>query len=90
MKGRADLVLDFADPARLVEYWRKALGYRGHFVDTFAVLAPKGHILQWGRMTDPEHNEFLRLHRRRAVIARATRDFLVFLSCAAVRRSSQG
>jgi Glyoxalase-like domain len=42
MKARVDLVLDCADPARLVEFWREALGYREYFVDTsFAVLVPK-------------------------------------------------
>jgi hypothetical protein len=42
MKARVDLVLDCAAPARLVEFWRDALGYREYFVDTsFAVLVPK-------------------------------------------------
>jgi predicted enzyme related to lactoylglutathione lyase len=42
MKARVDLVLDCEDPARLVEFWREALGYREYFVDTsFAVLVPK-------------------------------------------------
>jgi hypothetical protein len=42
MKARVDLVLDCAEPARLVAFWREALGYREYFVDTtFAVLVPK-------------------------------------------------
>jgi hypothetical protein len=42
MKARVDLVLDCSEPARLVEFWREALGYREYFVDTsFAVLVPK-------------------------------------------------
>jgi Glyoxalase-like domain len=42
MKARVDLVLDCADPARLVEFWREALGYREYYVDaSFAVLVPK-------------------------------------------------
>jgi hypothetical protein len=28
MKARVDLVLDCADPAKLVEFWREALDYR--------------------------------------------------------------
>jgi hypothetical protein len=42
MKARVDLVLDCANPVRLVEFWREALGYREYYVDTsFAVLVPK-------------------------------------------------
>lgn len=41
-KARVDLVLDCAEPATLVEFWREALDYREYFVDTtFAVLVPK-------------------------------------------------
>jgi hypothetical protein len=41
-KARVDLVLDCADPPKLVEFWREALDYREHYVDsTFAVLVPK-------------------------------------------------
>jgi Glyoxalase-like domain len=42
MKARVDLVLDCAEPAKLVEFWREALDYRECFTDTsFAVLVPK-------------------------------------------------
>jgi predicted enzyme related to lactoylglutathione lyase len=42
MKARVDLVLDCAEPAKLVEFWREALDYREYFSDTsFAVLVPK-------------------------------------------------
>ena len=42
MKARVDLVLDCAEPAKLVEFWRAALDYREYFTDTsFAVLVPK-------------------------------------------------
>ena len=42
MKARVDLVLDCADPVKLVEFWREALDYREYFTDTaFAVLVPK-------------------------------------------------
>jgi hypothetical protein len=42
MKARVDLVLDCAEPAKLVEFWREALDYREYFTDTsFAVLVPK-------------------------------------------------
>ena len=42
MKARIDLVLDCAEPAKLVEFWREALDYREYFTDTsFAVLVPK-------------------------------------------------
>jgi predicted enzyme related to lactoylglutathione lyase len=42
MKARLDLVLDCAEPAKLVEFWREALGYREYFTDTsLAVLVPK-------------------------------------------------
>jgi predicted enzyme related to lactoylglutathione lyase len=41
-KARVDLVLDCANPAKLVDFWREALGYREYFTDTsFAVLVPK-------------------------------------------------
>jgi glyoxalase superfamily protein len=40
-KARIDLVLDCADPPRLAEFWRAALGYRDYFIDkSFAVLVP--------------------------------------------------
>jgi predicted enzyme related to lactoylglutathione lyase len=42
MKARVDLVLDCAHPAKLVAFWRDALGYREYFTDTsFAVLVPQ-------------------------------------------------
>ena len=42
LKARVDLVLDCAEPAKLVEFWREALDYREYFTDTsFAVLVPK-------------------------------------------------
>jgi hypothetical protein len=42
VKARVDLVLDCADPARLVDFWREALRYREYYVDTsFAVLVPR-------------------------------------------------
>src|SRR5262245_11338440 len=42
MKARIDLVLDCAEPPRLVGFWREALGYREYYVDTsIAVLVPK-------------------------------------------------
>jgi predicted enzyme related to lactoylglutathione lyase len=42
MKARVDLVLDCADPAKLVDFWREALDYREYFTDTsLAVLVPK-------------------------------------------------
>jgi hypothetical protein len=41
VKSRIDLVLDCADPATLVEFWREALGYREYYTDTsLAVLVP--------------------------------------------------
>ena len=41
MKARVDLVLDCADPAKLVGFWRAALDYREYFTGTsFAVLVP--------------------------------------------------
>jgi predicted enzyme related to lactoylglutathione lyase len=41
-KARFDLVLDCADPVKLVEFWREALGYREYYTDTsYAVLVPK-------------------------------------------------
>jgi predicted enzyme related to lactoylglutathione lyase len=41
-KARVDLVLDCANPATLVDFWRDALGYREYYVDrSFAVLVPK-------------------------------------------------
>jgi predicted enzyme related to lactoylglutathione lyase len=110
-KARIDLVLDCADPTKLVDFWRQALDYRELYTDTsIAVLVPKDGtapplVLQgvpepkvaknrmhldivaddidqeiarlqalgarrldegtqslgdtkWGRMTDPEDNEF--------------------------------
>jgi hypothetical protein len=42
MKARVDLVLDCADPMKLVGFWRQALGYREYFADaSFAVLVPE-------------------------------------------------
>jgi hypothetical protein len=44
-KARVDLVLDCADPEKLVEFWREALDYREYFTDSsFAVLVPKEGI----------------------------------------------
>jgi predicted enzyme related to lactoylglutathione lyase len=44
-KARMDLVLDCADPPRLAEFWREALGYRDYFVEkSFAVLVPKESV----------------------------------------------
>jgi hypothetical protein len=41
-KARVDLVLDCAEPARLVAFWREALDYREYYTDpSFAVLVPK-------------------------------------------------
>ena len=41
-KARVDLVLDCAQPSKLVNFWRDALDYREYFTDTsFAVLVPK-------------------------------------------------
>jgi len=41
-KARVDLVLDCADPRKLVEFWRDALDYREYYTDTnIAVLVPK-------------------------------------------------
>jgi hypothetical protein len=41
MKARVDLVLDCADPAKLVVFWRDALGYREYYADeSIAVLVP--------------------------------------------------
>ena len=37
-KARVDLVLDCADPMRLSEFWRDALGYRVHFAAEGAVV----------------------------------------------------
>ena len=40
-KAKLDLVLDCADPAKLADFWREALGYRDYYVDnTMAVLVP--------------------------------------------------
>ena len=42
LKARVDLVLDCAEPARLVAFWRDALDYREYYSDSsFAVLVPK-------------------------------------------------
>ena len=42
MKARVDLVVDCAEPAKLVAFWRDALDYREYFTDeSFAVLIPK-------------------------------------------------
>jgi len=41
-KARLDLVLDCADPRRLADFWREALGYRDYYTNTsLAVLVPK-------------------------------------------------
>jgi hypothetical protein len=41
-KARVDLVLDCANPSKLVSFWSEALDYREYFADTsFAVLVPK-------------------------------------------------
>jgi predicted enzyme related to lactoylglutathione lyase len=40
-KARLDLVLDCAEPEKLANFWRTALGYRDYYLsDTFAVLVP--------------------------------------------------
>jgi hypothetical protein len=40
-KARVDLVLDCADPKKLVEFWREALHYREYYTDdSIAVLVP--------------------------------------------------
>jgi len=40
-KARLDLVLDCADPARLMQFWRLALGYRVYFsAESLSVLVP--------------------------------------------------
>ena len=42
MKARVDLVLDCAEPTKLVAFWREALDYNEYFTDSsFAVLVPK-------------------------------------------------
>ena len=42
MKARVDLVLDCANPSKLVDFWREALGYREYYTDAaIAVLVPK-------------------------------------------------
>jgi hypothetical protein len=44
-KARVDLVLDCADPSKLVSFWREALDYREYYTDTsVAVLVPKEGI----------------------------------------------
>jgi len=44
-KARVDLVLDCADPASLMPFWRDALDYREYYRDTsIAVLVPKEGI----------------------------------------------
>lgn len=41
-RARVDLVLDCAEPAKLVEFWREALGYREYYTDeSIAVLVPE-------------------------------------------------
>jgi predicted enzyme related to lactoylglutathione lyase len=41
-RARVELVLDCAEPRRLAEFWRQALGYRNHYSDAkLAVLVPK-------------------------------------------------
>jgi predicted enzyme related to lactoylglutathione lyase len=41
-RARVDLVLDCAEPAKLVEFWREALGYREYHTDaSIAVLVPE-------------------------------------------------
>ncbi|MGQ0826255.1 MAG: VOC family protein [Actinomycetota bacterium] len=40
-KARVDLVLDCADPSKLVDFWREALDYREYYTDeSVAVLVP--------------------------------------------------
>ena len=40
-RARLDLVLDCAEPERLLAFWRDALGYRVYYADSsFAVLVP--------------------------------------------------
>ena len=40
-KARLDVVLDCAEPERLMEFWRQALGYRVYYSDgSIAVLVP--------------------------------------------------
>src|SRR3954454_13198356 len=42
MKARLDLVLDCAEPTKLVEFWRDALGYREFYThSSLAVLVPE-------------------------------------------------
>jgi hypothetical protein len=44
-KARVDLVLDCADPATLVGFWRDALEYREYYADaSIAVLVPEEGI----------------------------------------------
>jgi hypothetical protein len=41
VKARVDLVLDCAEPNKLVKFWREALGYREYYTDSsVAVLVP--------------------------------------------------
>ena len=41
-KARLDLVLDCAEPARLMQFWRDALDYREYYTDaSMSVLVPK-------------------------------------------------
>jgi predicted enzyme related to lactoylglutathione lyase len=40
-KATLELVLDCQDPNRLADFWRQALNYRDHYIDTeLAVLVP--------------------------------------------------
>jgi predicted enzyme related to lactoylglutathione lyase len=41
-KATMELVLDCRDPEHLAEFWREALGYRGHYADAaLVVLVPE-------------------------------------------------
>jgi|SRR3984957_14770249 len=44
-KARVELVLDCAEPERLAQFWREALGYRDYYTDaSLSVLVPKEGI----------------------------------------------
>ena len=44
-KARVELVLDCAEPERLAQFWREALGYRNYYTDaSLSVLVPKEGI----------------------------------------------
>ena len=41
-KARVELVLDCAEPRRLIAFWREALDYRDYYIEAnLAVLVPK-------------------------------------------------